>query len=123
MKTKNRESKKLNWPNSVRMRDRLKSFVRWLFTAQSEKRGRRSTRRAPWWRELQHVFALEPLEARLCLTPVANNDSYCGNSSGTTNIPASVGVLANDTGTSLSAILVSGPSHGSVTLNGDGSFA
>ena len=68
------------------------------------------------------VAALQPLEARLCLTPVANNDSYQGNSSATTNIPASVGVLANDTGSSLSAILVSGPSHGSVTLNSDGSF-
>jgi CSLREA domain-containing protein len=56
--------------------------------------------------------------------PVANNDSYTTpeDSSLTIQVP---GVLANDTdvnGDALSAALVSGPAHGAVTLNSDGSF-
>ncbi len=56
--------------------------------------------------------------------PVATNDSYGARK----NIPLTVaapGVLGNDTdagGFSLSAALVSGPAHGTVTLNADGSF-
>jgi VCBS repeat-containing protein len=56
--------------------------------------------------------------------PVANSDSYITNQ----NTPLTVtipGVLANDTdaeGTALTAVLNSGPSHGTVTLNANGSF-
>jgi hypothetical protein len=56
--------------------------------------------------------------------PVATNDAY----SAMQNTPLTVtapGVLANDTdpfGLPLSAVLVSAPSHGTVTLNADGSF-
>ena len=56
--------------------------------------------------------------------PVANDDNYSVNEDGTLNVSAA-GVLANDTdadGDSLSAALVGGPAHGSVTLNADGSF-
>jgi len=56
--------------------------------------------------------------------PVANNDSYVTNQ----NTPLTVtvpGVLANDTdaeGSTLTAVLNSGPSHGTLTLNANGSF-
>src|SRR5205823_6430639 len=56
--------------------------------------------------------------------PVAANDSYAARK----NVPLSVaapGVLSNDTdagGFGLTAVLVSGPSHGTLTLNTDGSF-
>ncbi|HZY83997.1 MAG TPA: Ig-like domain-containing protein, partial [Gemmataceae bacterium] len=56
--------------------------------------------------------------------PVAANDAYKARK----NVPLTVaapGVLANDTdagGFSLTAVLVSGPSHGTLTLNADGSF-
>ncbi len=57
--------------------------------------------------------------------PVAVDDSYSVN--GTTNliVSATSGVLSNDfdvDGDSLTAALVSNPSHGTITLNGDGSF-
>jgi len=58
-------------------------------------------------------------------TPVANPDSYV-TFGGPLNVPAATGVLANDSSpmnTPLSAIFVSGPSNGSVTLNPDGSFS
>jgi len=56
--------------------------------------------------------------------PVASNDNYVTNQ----NTPLTVtvpGVLANDTdveGSALTAILNSGPSHGTLTLNANGSF-
>jgi VCBS repeat-containing protein len=56
--------------------------------------------------------------------PVANNDSYATNEDTTLTI-AAPGVLANDTdvdGNSLTAALVTGPSHGTLTLNANGSF-
>ena len=56
--------------------------------------------------------------------PLANNDAYSVNED-TTLAVAAPGVLANDTnvdGDGLTAILVSGPAHGSVALNPDGSF-
>jgi autotransporter-associated beta strand protein/predicted outer membrane repeat protein len=58
------------------------------------------------------------------LLPIATNDSY---STGKNRplVVAAPGVLANDTdpdGGSLSAVLVRGPSHGTLTLNSDGSF-
>lgn len=56
--------------------------------------------------------------------PVAGNDSYSTNQNTTLSI-AAPGVLANDTdpeGATLTAQLVSGPSHGALTLNNNGSF-
>jgi uncharacterized protein DUF6923/Big-like domain-containing protein len=54
--------------------------------------------------------------------PVANNDSYSATSDTTLNVPAS-GVLANDVGTGLSPVLDTGPAHGTLTLNANGSFS
>ncbi len=59
--------------------------------------------------------------------PVANNDSYSVNEDNTLTVPAAgvAGVLANDTdadGNSLTAIKVSGPANGTLTLNANGSF-
>jgi VCBS repeat-containing protein len=58
-------------------------------------------------------------------SPIANNDSATVNEGGTLNVPAP-GVLGNDTDAendSLTATLVSGPSHASsFTLNADGSY-
>ena len=56
--------------------------------------------------------------------PVATADSYSTAEDTALTIPAA-GVLANDTdldGNALSAILVSGPAHGTLSLNADGSF-
>jgi VCBS repeat-containing protein len=57
--------------------------------------------------------------------PTAANDSYSTNEDTTLNI-AAPGVLGNDSdpdGDSVSAVLQSGPSSGSLTLNGNGSFS
>jgi VCBS repeat-containing protein len=57
--------------------------------------------------------------------PVANADTYCTNEDTTLNVVAP-GVLGNDTdadGNPLTAILVSGPASGSLTLNANGSFS
>src|SRR6266498_2508431 len=56
--------------------------------------------------------------------PVARNDSYATDED-TPLLISSPGVLANDTdidGDLLTAALVTGPSHGSLSLNGNGSF-
>jgi len=56
--------------------------------------------------------------------PVATNDSYTTAEDTPLVVPAN-GVLGNDTdveGDTLTAILVSGPSHGSVALNANGGF-
>ena len=56
--------------------------------------------------------------------PIAINDSYSVNEDATLTVPAT-GVLANDIdadGDTLTASLVSGPSHGALSLNPDGSF-
>jgi VCBS repeat-containing protein len=56
--------------------------------------------------------------------PVAANDSYSVNEDVVLTVPAP-GVLSNDSdeeGVALTAVLVSGPSHGSLTLNSNGSF-
>jgi hypothetical protein len=58
--------------------------------------------------------------------PTANSDSYSVLPSGTTSVDAADGVLANDTdgeGDPLTAVLVSGPTNGNLTLNSDGSFS
>jgi VCBS repeat-containing protein len=57
--------------------------------------------------------------------PVANTDSYSVNEDTTLNVTAP-GVLGNDTdteGNPLTAVKVSDPSNGTVTLNSDGSFS
>ncbi|HKY52887.1 MAG TPA: ExeM/NucH family extracellular endonuclease, partial [Anaerolineales bacterium] len=57
--------------------------------------------------------------------PVATDDNYSTDEDTALNV-AAPGVLANDTdgnGDALAAILVSGPSNGSLTLNADGSFS
>ena len=56
--------------------------------------------------------------------PVAANDTYSVIANTTLN-QAAPGVLGNDTdpeGAPLTAQLVSGPSHGTLTLNANGSF-
>ena len=56
--------------------------------------------------------------------PTAMNDAYSTNEDTTLTVPAP-GVLSNDTdpeGSALTAVLVSGPSDGTLTLNADGSF-
>jgi VCBS repeat-containing protein len=58
--------------------------------------------------------------------PVAVNDDMDVGVSGSTSVDASAGVLANDTdvdGDTLTATLLWGPSHGTLTLNSDGSFS
>ena len=59
--------------------------------------------------------------------PVAASDNYSVNADSTLTIPVITGVLANDTdldtGTVLTAILNSGPAHGTLALNQDGSFS
>jgi uncharacterized protein len=60
----------------------------------------------------------------LNVAPVATGDSYSTNEDQTLTV-AAPGVLANDSDAGddgLTAVLVSGPSHGSLTLNADGSF-
>jgi VCBS repeat-containing protein len=57
--------------------------------------------------------------------PTANNNSYSTNEDTTLNVSAP-GVLGNDTdpdGDSLSSVLQSGPTDGSLTLNSNGSFS
>ncbi len=57
--------------------------------------------------------------------PVGNPDLYILPASGTLTVSAGKGVLANDfspTGNSLSAVLSSPPSVGTLVLNADGSF-
>jgi VCBS repeat-containing protein len=57
--------------------------------------------------------------------PIANTDAYPVLEAGTLNIAAASGVLSNDTdeeGNPLTAILATGPAHGSLTLNANGSF-
>ena len=58
--------------------------------------------------------------------PVANPVSYGVNENTSASYPAALGVLAADTdpnGLSLTAQLATGPSHGTLTLNPDGSFS
>jgi hypothetical protein len=57
--------------------------------------------------------------------PIANNDSYDAVAGTTLTVSAANGVLANDTtttGGTLTAADATAPTHGSLTLNSDGSF-
>jgi VCBS repeat-containing protein len=68
------------------------------------------------------AFELEPSPTDH--PPVANPDSYTVSKNNPLTVSAS-GVLGNDTdadGDALTAVLVAGPAHGALTLNGDGSF-
>ncbi|MFO0902889.1 MAG: Ig-like domain-containing protein [Pirellulales bacterium] len=59
------------------------------------------------------------------VAPVGVADSYSVASGGSLNISSLAGVLANDTdanGDELTALEISGPSHGTLTLNANGSF-
>src|SRR5207253_2221981 len=65
---------------------------------------------------------------RLNNPPVANADAYTADQDTALTVPAAAGVLANDADPDvadaghLTAALVSGPAHGSLTLSADGSF-
>src|SRR5207244_3177414 len=62
---------------------------------------------------------------RINQAPVATADAY-GTAEDTTLTITAPGVLANDTdvdGASLRAVLVSGPSHGTLSLNANGAFS
>jgi VCBS repeat-containing protein len=70
------------------------------------------------------VLALVPVHVVSNTPPVANNDSYSTNEDVALTV-AGPGILGNDTDAEsnpLTAILVSGASHGSVALNANGSF-
>jgi VCBS repeat-containing protein len=59
------------------------------------------------------------------VAPFTNNDSYAVTEHKVLTVNAAAGVLANDSdvdGDPLYAALVSGPAHGKLTLNSDGSF-
>ena len=59
------------------------------------------------------------------IPPVANNDFYNVNEELTLNVPATTGILANDTDLEdddLTVIPVTFPAHGQLTLRSDGSF-
>ncbi|MCE9552356.1 MAG: FKBP-type peptidyl-prolyl cis-trans isomerase [Planctomycetes bacterium] len=56
-------------------------------------------------------------------TPFATDDSYNLAIGATLTTTAANGVLANDTDGATNAILVSGPSHGTLTLNPNGTFS
>jgi hypothetical protein len=91
-------------------------------------RARRRTSRRPQMRARRpNVVAAEVLEDRLLFSVTAGSDFY-SLIHDRTLAPSSPGVLGNDnttaSGGSLSAVLVSGPSHSSsFTLNANGSFS
>jgi VCBS repeat-containing protein len=74
--------------------------------------------------------ASEPVTVTLNVTPVndppvAEDDSYDLGQGGSLVVPARAGVLANDTdidGGPLTVTVASGPAHGELSLNADGSF-
>lgn len=66
-----------------------------------------------------------PAYAGIEAAPMAQDDTYSVDEDSTLIVPASVGVLLNDSdpdGDPLTAILQNTPSHGTVTLAADGSF-
>jgi hypothetical protein len=77
-------------------------------------------------RDLSTIGETQYVDARLDpnLPPTAANDAYATNEDTALNV-AAPGVLSNDTDpdtSTLTAVLVSGPTHGTLTLNDDGSF-
>src|SRR5690242_18539348 len=84
-------------------------------------KGRRARRRPK-----SRAVGYEPLEARHLLAPVAVDDSYQATGNTTLSISAAAGVQANDINHDmlpLTSSVVASPSHGSLTLNADGSFS
>lgn len=88
----------------------------WLLPKQNSKSNRRHASRP---------IAFEPLEDRnLLAAPTALNDAYTTNENESL-VVAAAGVLLNDSDAdsdSLSAVLDIGTTHGSLTLNADGSY-
>jgi len=71
------------------------------------------------------VVAIGDVDPPANRAPAASNDTYQVTAGNALDVAASAGVLANDSdpdGDQLSAVLVSAPNHGSLTLNDDGSF-
>ena len=71
------------------------------------------------------VLALPNVASGAGTAPVAREDSYGARTDAPLRIPASRGVLSNDTSsdrTQLRAVLLVAPQHGRVTLAPDGSF-
>ena len=59
------------------------------------------------------------------IAPVASNDFYTANEDTTLIVPAATGILANDTDVEhdpLTAVLVTLPAHGMLTLSANGGF-
>ena len=54
--------------------------------------------------------------------PTANPDRYATRQDTPLTVTAATGVLANDTGSALTAASVTNPTHGTLALNADGSF-
>lgn len=54
---------------------------------------------------------------------VAINDSYATAANTLLDVPRTSGILSNDAGSGLTAVLVTPPGHGRLSLNPDGSFA
>jgi VCBS repeat-containing protein len=81
------------------------------------------------------TFTTGPISVALTVTPVNDppagtadgaGGSYTIGEDGTLTVPAGTGVLTNDSDTDgdpLTAVLVTGPAHGTLTLNPDGSFS
>ncbi|WP_195760042.1 Ig-like domain-containing protein, partial [Flavobacterium sp. LC2016-23] len=68
---------------------------------------------------------IETVTININQTPVAIADSYSVNEAGTLTATIANGILTNDTdaeGNALTAILVTGPTNGTLTLNADGTF-
>jgi len=90
-------------------------------TAPSNRHATRATNRRNAARRLR----MESLEARSLLAVVASNDVYAAVED-TPLVVASPGVLDNDTDPNndgLSAFVVDNPTHGTLSLNSDGSFS
>ncbi len=89
-------------------------------------KARQNTRRRNY--ERRSFLRMERLEDRMVLSgasPIAVNDLYQAIIDEPLSISPTAGVLANDTdaeGDTLSALLFSGPNHGTIDLQADGSF-
>lgn len=76
------------------------------------------------------VATSAPITVTLTVTavndnPTVGNDSYTIAEDGTLTVPVATGVLANDSdidSTTLTVAVVTAPTHGTLTLNSDGSF-